>query len=85
MSSMIRLLRARGHARRRWRHDDGRRQRKGPGRLFHAAGARHSLERRHAAFGAHDVPRTLPGVTVLGYVDQLVEIEAVPALPADRA
>lgn len=29
------------------------------------------------AFGAHDVPSTLMGVTVLGYDDQLVEIEAV--------
>jgi enamine deaminase RidA (YjgF/YER057c/UK114 family) len=28
-------------------------------------------------FGAHDVPSTLFGVTVLGYKDQLVEIEAV--------
>ncbi|EED6225823.1 RidA family protein, partial [Salmonella enterica subsp. enterica serovar Haifa] len=33
----------------------------------------------------HDVPSTLLGVTVLGYDDQLVEIEAVAALPADRA
>lgn len=33
-------------------------------------------------FGAHDVPSTLIGVTVLGYPDQLVEIEAVAALPA---
>lgn len=33
------------------------------------------------AFGAHDVPSTLLGVTVLGYDDQLVEIEAVAALP----
>jgi enamine deaminase RidA (YjgF/YER057c/UK114 family) len=30
-----------------------------------------------AAFGEHDVPSTLSGVTVLGYPDQLVEIEAV--------
>jgi enamine deaminase RidA (YjgF/YER057c/UK114 family) len=29
------------------------------------------------AFGEHDVPSTLMGVTVLGYHDQLVEIEAV--------
>ncbi|GAA3458553.1 RidA family protein [Saccharothrix longispora] len=35
-----------------------------------------------AAFGDHDVPSTLLGVTVLGYDDQLVEIEAVAALPA---
>ncbi|MEU6979192.1 MULTISPECIES: RidA family protein [unclassified Streptomyces] len=32
------------------------------------------------AFGAHDVPSTLMGVTVLGYRDQLVEIEAVAAV-----
>ena len=31
-------------------------------------------------FGDHDVPSTLVGVTVLGYRDQLVEIEAVAAL-----
>lgn len=33
-----------------------------------------------AAFGDHDVPSTLLGVTVLGYPDQLVEIEAVAAV-----
>ncbi len=32
------------------------------------------------SFGAHDVPSTLMGVTVLGYQDQLVEIEAVAAV-----
>jgi enamine deaminase RidA (YjgF/YER057c/UK114 family) len=32
------------------------------------------------AFGEHDVPSTLTGVTVLGYQDQLVEIEAVAAV-----
>ncbi|WP_067603166.1 RidA family protein [Nocardiopsis listeri] len=32
------------------------------------------------AFGEHDVPSTLLGVTVLGYDDQLVEIESVAAL-----
>jgi enamine deaminase RidA (YjgF/YER057c/UK114 family) len=32
------------------------------------------------SFGAHDVPSTLMGVTVLGYTDQLVEIEAVAAV-----
>ncbi|SIO85383.1 RidA family protein [Nocardiopsis sp. JB363] len=32
------------------------------------------------AFGEHDVPSTLLGVTVLGYQDQLVEIESVAAL-----
>ncbi|MCS3444525.1 RidA family protein [Microbacterium phyllosphaerae] len=34
----------------------------------------------HAAFGDHDVPSTLLGVTVLGYDQQLVEIEAVAAI-----
>jgi enamine deaminase RidA (YjgF/YER057c/UK114 family) len=34
----------------------------------------------HARFGAHDVPSTLVGVAVLGYPDQLVEVEAVAAL-----
>lgn len=37
----------------------------------------------HAAFGAHDVPSTLLGVTVLGYDHQLVEIEAIAAVAAD--
>jgi enamine deaminase RidA (YjgF/YER057c/UK114 family) len=32
------------------------------------------------AFGDNDVPSTLMGVTVLGYDDQLVEIEAVAAV-----
>jgi enamine deaminase RidA (YjgF/YER057c/UK114 family) len=32
------------------------------------------------ALGSHDVPSTLMGVTVLGYADQLVEIEAVAAV-----
>ncbi|MFH8735513.1 MULTISPECIES: RidA family protein [unclassified Streptomyces] len=32
------------------------------------------------AFGDHDVPSTLMGVTVLGYEDQLVEIEGVAAV-----
>jgi enamine deaminase RidA (YjgF/YER057c/UK114 family) len=31
-------------------------------------------------FGEHDVPSTLMGVSVLGYPQQLVEIEAVAAL-----
>jgi enamine deaminase RidA (YjgF/YER057c/UK114 family) len=35
--------------------------------------------KRH--FGAHDAPSTLLGVSVLGYRDQLVEVEAVAALP----
>ena len=34
-------------------------------------------------FGAHDVPSTLFGVTVLGYEGQLVEIEAVAAVRDD--
>lgn len=33
-----------------------------------------------SGFAEHDVPSTLLGVTVLGYPDQLVEIEAVAAL-----
>jgi enamine deaminase RidA (YjgF/YER057c/UK114 family) len=32
-------------------------------------------------FGDHDPPSTLLGVTVLGYPGQLVEVEAVAALP----
>lgn len=35
-----------------------------------------------AAFGEHDVPSTLMGVTVLGYDDQLVEVEAIAVVPA---
>lgn len=38
----------------------------------------------HAAFGEHDAPSTLLGVTVLGYSDQLVEIEAI-ALAGQQA
>ena len=34
------------------------------------------------AFGDHDPPSTLLGVTVLGYDDQLVEVEAVAAIAA---
>jgi enamine deaminase RidA (YjgF/YER057c/UK114 family) len=33
-----------------------------------------------AAFGDHDPPSTLLGVAVLGYPDQLVEVEAVAAV-----
>jgi enamine deaminase RidA (YjgF/YER057c/UK114 family) len=33
------------------------------------------------AFGAHDVPSTLLGVALLGYRDQLIEIEAIAARP----
>ncbi|MDQ0648756.1 enamine deaminase RidA (YjgF/YER057c/UK114 family) [Microbacterium natoriense] len=36
----------------------------------------------HTAFGDHEVPSTLLGVTVLGYPDQLVEIEAVAVVAA---
>lgn len=36
------------------------------------------------AFGDHDVPSTLMGVTVLGYENQLVEIEAMAALVAEQ-
>jgi enamine deaminase RidA (YjgF/YER057c/UK114 family) len=34
------------------------------------------------AFGDHDAPSTLLGVAMLGYPDQLVEIEAIAAVPA---
>jgi enamine deaminase RidA (YjgF/YER057c/UK114 family) len=34
----------------------------------------------HAAFGEHDAPSTLLGVAALGYVSQLVEIEAVAVI-----
>jgi enamine deaminase RidA (YjgF/YER057c/UK114 family) len=34
----------------------------------------------HRHFGEHDAPSTLLGVRVLGYPDQLVEVEAVAAL-----
>jgi len=34
-----------------------------------------------AAFGTHDAPSTLLGVSVLGYDDQLVEVEAVAIRP----
>ncbi|MFD7944019.1 Rid family hydrolase, partial [Streptomyces sp. NPDC059744] len=37
------------------------------------------------SFADHDVPSTLMGVTVLGYKDQLVEIEAVAAVLDSRA
>ncbi len=35
-----------------------------------------------AAFDDHDPPSTLLGVAVLGYPDQLVEVEAVAVLPS---
>lgn len=34
-------------------------------------------------FGEHDVPSTLSGVTVLGYRNQLVELEAIAAVSAE--
>lgn len=34
----------------------------------------------HGSFGSHEPPSTLLGVSVLGYPDQLVEVEAVAAL-----
>jgi enamine deaminase RidA (YjgF/YER057c/UK114 family) len=34
-----------------------------------------------SAFGDHDPPSTLLGVTVLGYPDQLVEVDAVAVRP----
>ncbi|CAN7370776.1 Rid family hydrolase [Microbacterium foliorum] len=37
----------------------------------------------HDAFGDHDAPSTLLGVTVLGYDHQLVEIEAIAAVAED--
>ncbi len=39
--------------------------------------------RRHMS--GHDVPSTLLGVSVLGYPDQLVEVEAVAMLPLARS
>ena len=38
-----------------------------------------------SAFGEHDAPSTLLGVTVLGWTGQLVEIEAVAVVPAPPA
>jgi enamine deaminase RidA (YjgF/YER057c/UK114 family) len=38
-----------------------------------------------AAFGEHDAPSTLLGVTVLGYPGQLVEIEAIAAGASSRS
>lgn len=37
-----------------------------------------------AEFGEHDVPSTLSGVTVLGYKNQLVELEAIAAVKAEN-
>jgi enamine deaminase RidA (YjgF/YER057c/UK114 family) len=53
-------------------------------RVLVASGRREDLvtawEVVRDCFGEHDVPSTLMGVTVLGYKDQLVEIEAVAAV-----
>ncbi|MCO5974648.1 RidA family protein [Actinoallomurus soli] len=49
--------------------------------IYVASSARTDLvaawEEISAAFGEHDAPSTLLGVAVLGYPDQLVELEAV--------
>ncbi len=37
----------------------------------------------HSYFGDHDVPSTLLGVAVLGYENQLVEVEAIALLPEE--
>jgi enamine deaminase RidA (YjgF/YER057c/UK114 family) len=37
----------------------------------------------HASFGAHEPPGTLQGVTVLGWEDQLVELEVVAAVTSE--
>ena len=34
----------------------------------------------HSTFGHHDAPSTLLGVSVLGWPDQLVEVEAIAVL-----
>ena len=53
-------------------------------RVLVASGARKNLvavwDVVSERFGVHDVPSTLVGVTVLGYPQQLVEIEAVAAV-----
>ena len=36
----------------------------------------------HEAFGDHDAPSTLVGVAVLGYPEQMVEVEAVAVIPS---
>jgi enamine deaminase RidA (YjgF/YER057c/UK114 family) len=52
--------------------------------VFVATGRREELVAAwdvvHRHFGDHDAPSTLLGVSVLGYPDQLVEVEAVAAL-----
>ncbi|MEU9046336.1 MULTISPECIES: RidA family protein [unclassified Kitasatospora] len=53
--------------------------------VYVASGDRADLVRvwnvYRAYMGEHDVPSTLLGVSVLGYTDQLVEVEAVAVLP----
>lgn len=36
----------------------------------------------HGTFGHHDAPSTLLGVSVLGWPDQLVEVEAIAVVAA---
>ena len=52
--------------------------------VYVASGERSDLDMRgtwsHGCFGAYEPPATLLGVSVLGYADQLVEVEAVAAL-----
>lgn len=55
-------------------------------RIFVASSERRDLtaawEVVRRAFGHHEVPSTLVGVSVLGYPEQLVEIEAIAAIAA---
>ncbi|GAA4086212.1 hypothetical protein [Actinomadura miaoliensis] len=44
-------------------------------------GARHRRGDHRDYMGSHDAPSTLLGVAVLGYDNQLVEVEAVAVLP----
>jgi enamine deaminase RidA (YjgF/YER057c/UK114 family) len=46
----------------------------------HQADLRSAWKVVRATFGDHDAPATLVGVTVLGYTNQLVEVEAVAAV-----
>jgi enamine deaminase RidA (YjgF/YER057c/UK114 family) len=56
--------------------------------IYVASAARPDLvavwEEIRTAFGDHDPPSTLLGVTVLGYPDQLVELEAVALRRSNR-
>jgi enamine deaminase RidA (YjgF/YER057c/UK114 family) len=55
--------------------------------VFVASSNRGDLVRAWAivksAFGDHEPPSTLLGVAILGYPDQLVEVEAIAVLPAE--